>query len=145
MKEWGRRHPWLAAVATGIILFVVLAAFRIYLLGQDEGSAVARAGVSAIFLAVCSGAIQSYRNHRAKGPVDNARLILTFTTFVLVLLLTAPYYGFDTEPPHHFNVFNQEIANESGLAALALASISAAIVWFARGLYSRGRLLRRNS
>lgn len=133
MKEWGRQHPWLAALVSGFILFLVQLVFRIYVLDQDESSALARSGVFAILFSIASGAAQSYQNRRTKGPVDNLRIFFTGVTFVLVLLYCFPYYGLDSDPPHYFNVFNQEIANHNALVAVVLAAISAGIVWFAFG------------
>lgn len=130
-------HPWLAALASGVIVFLVQLVFRIYVLDQDESSALARSGVFAIGFAIVSGAVQSYKNRRAAGPVDTVRILLTGATFVVVLLYCFPYYGFDTDPPHHFNVFNQEIANDKGSVAFALASMSGAIVWVAASKRNR--------
>lgn len=68
------------------------------------------------------------------------RISLTAVTFVLVLLYCFPFYGEDSDPPHYYNVFNQEIWSDSQWFALGLAPISAAVVWFASGAATRRRL-----
>ena len=66
-----------------------------------------------------------------------ARIFLSVVSFVLVLLWRFPYYGNDSQPPETFNVFNQQISNESQFVALASAFLAALFVWFVTGFFKK--------
>ena len=65
------------------------------------------------------------------------RIFLGVVAFVLVLLWRFPFYGYDSDPPQTFNVFNQQISNESQLVALASALLAAFVVWFITGFFRK--------
>ena len=64
LNEWGREHPWQAAAATALFLFVFLMAFGMTVLGRDAAGAFPYSAAYAVTFSVLTGAINSYRRRR---------------------------------------------------------------------------------
>ena len=139
-RDFARAHPWLGALLFGFILFLALVVLRIFILQQETGSAIARAGVIAVLFATLSGFVQSYENRRRADPSNSwVRLLLTAATFILVVLWLFPYTGEDEQPPHFFNVFGQEISNHDEPVAVLWGLGAGFIVWFSVGYFGSSK------